>query len=80
MGSLDDNDSLDFDDGWDKADAQLVDELFGADPLARWDEIEAIYKEAGTNAQFLLIDGVGHDRKALQNYSTEFFKHILDDE
>ena len=80
MGSLDDNDSLDFTDGWDEADAQLVDELFGADPLARWDDIESIYKAAGTNVQFLLVDSVGHDRKALQNYSTEFFKNILDDE
>ena len=80
MGSLDDNDSLDFTDGWDEADAQLVDGLFGADPLSRWDDIESIYKAAGTNVQFLLVDGVGHDRKALQNYSTEFFKNILDDE
>ena len=80
MGSADDNDSLDYTDGWDKADAQLVDKLFGADPLARWDAVEAIYQAAGTDAQFLLVDGVGHDRKALQNYSTEFFKNILADE
>jgi hypothetical protein len=80
MGSADDNDSLDYTDGWDETDAQLVDRLFGADPLARWDAVEAIYQEAGANAQFLLVDGVGHDRKALQNYSTEFFKNILDDE
>ena len=80
MGSLDDNDSLDYDDGWDKTAAQLVDRLFGADPLARWDAVEAIYQKAGADAQFLLVDGVGHDRKALQNYSTEFFKNILADE
>ena len=80
MGSLDDNDSLDYDDGWDKTAAQLVDRLFGADPLARWDAVEAIYQKAGADAQFLLVDGVGHDRKALQNYSTEFLKNILDDE
>lgn len=80
MGSADDNDSLDFTDGWDEADAQLVDRLFGANPLVRWDAIKTIYKASGANAQFLLVDGVGHDRKALQNYSTEFFKNILDDE
>ena len=80
MGSLDDNDSLDYDDGWDKTAAQLVDRLFGVDPLARWAAVEAIYQMAGTDAQFLLVDGVGHDRKALQNYSTEFFKNILADE
>lgn len=80
MGSLDDNDSLDYDDGWDKTAAQLVDRLFGIDPLTRWDAVEAIYQTAGADAQFLLVDGVGHNRKALQNYSTEFFKNILADE
>jgi pimeloyl-ACP methyl ester carboxylesterase len=80
MGSDDVNDSLDFSDGWDESDARLIDRLFGDDPLSRWDDIERIYQEAGTNAQFLLIDGVGHDRKALQDYSTDFFKKVLDAE
>ncbi len=78
MGSADDNDSLDFTDGWDEANAQLVKDLFGTDPLSRWDDAQAIYLESGANVQFLLIDGVGHDRKGLQKYSTEFFKRILD--
>jgi dienelactone hydrolase len=77
MGSADDNDSLDFTDGWDAGDAQIVDALFGADPLSRWDDAQAIYLEAGANVEFLLIDGVGHDRRALQGYSTEFFRKIL---
>jgi dienelactone hydrolase len=77
MGSLDDNDSLDFADGWDAPDARLVDELFGIDPLSRWEDAEAIFRNAGANVQFLLIDGVGHDRKALQDYSTDFFRKIL---
>jgi len=79
MGSTDDNDSLDYTDGWDEADAQLVDRLFGADPLSRWEDAESIYHEVGANVQFLLEDGVGHDRKALQKYSTAFFKKILND-
>jgi hypothetical protein len=69
MGSLDDNDSLDF-----------GDQLFGTDPLSRWEAAKAFHLSAGTNAQFLLIDGIGHDRKALQNYATEFFKRILANE
>jgi dienelactone hydrolase len=77
MGSTDDNDSLDFTDGWDEADAKVVDTLFGADPLSRWEDAKAIYLESGANVEFLLIDGIGHDRKALQTYSTEFFKKIL---
>lgn len=32
------------------------------------------------DVQFLLIDGVGHDRKELQKYSTEFFKKFLDNQ
>ena len=80
MGSLDDNDSLDFTDGWDPAEAQVVNTLFGTDSISRWEDAETIYHSAGTNAQFLLVDGVGHDRKALQEYSTEFFKTILENE
>ncbi len=79
MGSMDDNDSLDFTDGWDEVDAQQVNALFGADPISRWDDAEAIYWNAGANVQFLLVDGVGHDRKSLQEYSTEFFKKVLID-
>ena len=77
MGSLDDNDSLDFRDGWDEAPAALVDRLFGKDPQARWKGSENTYKTAGVNAQFVLVNGVGHDRKALQSHSTEFFKRVL---
>ena len=77
MGSADDNDSLDFADGWDETDAHLVDQLFGDDPLSRWQEAESIYKAEGANVQFLLIDGVGHDHKRLQKYSTELLKKVL---
>jgi hypothetical protein len=80
MGSLDDNDSLDFTDGWDEANAQMVAELFGDNPLSRWDDAESIYLAEGANAQFLLVDGIGHDRKELQKYSTEFFKSVLNNE
>lgn len=80
MGSLDDNDSLDFTDGWDEPHALVVDRLFGIDPLSRWDDAESLYRDAGADAQFLLIDGVGHDRKELQKYSMDFFKKILNEE
>jgi hypothetical protein len=80
MGSLDDNDSLDFTDGWDEAAAGQVNRLFGDDPIARWEDAVAVYQAAGSKAQFLLVEGIGHDRKSLQDYSTEFFKEILNDE
>jgi pimeloyl-ACP methyl ester carboxylesterase len=80
MGSADDNDSLDYTDGWDQETAQRVDRLFGTDPLSRWEAAESIYKAAGANVEFLLVDGIGHDRKELQSYSTEVFKTVLNGE
>ena len=80
MGSADDNDSLDFTDGWDTDAADLVNSLFGAAPLERWEAVKSVYLKSGANVQFLLIDGIGHDRKALQIYSTDFFKQILGNE
>ena len=77
MGALDDNDSLDFTDGWDKPAAQQVDRLFGADPRSRWDDARAIHQAAGANARFVLVDGVGHDRRKLQHLTTEFFARVM---
>jgi pimeloyl-ACP methyl ester carboxylesterase len=78
MGSVDENDSLDYTDGWDEEDAQRVDRLFGAEPLSRWEAAKSIYQQAGASVQFLLVEGVGHDRQELQKYSTEFFRKVLD--
>ena len=77
MGDADDNDSLDFGDGWDKPMSAEVDRLFGDTPLARWKHAEALYARAGANARFELVPGVGHDRKALQDRSTAFFRQVL---
>jgi pimeloyl-ACP methyl ester carboxylesterase len=77
MGSLDDNDSIDFRDGWDEEPAALVDRLFGTDPLSRWESAEMLYRAAGADAQFVLVDGIGHDRKALGGLNTRFFADIL---
>lgn len=73
MGDLDENHSLDFSDGWEKDSAQLFDSLFGDTPFKRWNHIRMIYEEMGANAEFLLVEGVGHDRKSLQKYTTDFF-------
>ncbi len=54
-----------------------MDRLFGDTPLARWKQAEALYARAGANARFELVPGVGHDRKALQDRSTAFFKQVL---
>ena len=77
MGGADDNDSLDFGDGWDAAAAAQVDRLFGTTPGARWEHAKRLYGRAGVDARFELVDGIGHDRKALQERSTAFFAQVL---
>ena len=77
MGDLDDNDSLDFSDGWDEAHADLVERLFGEKPLDRWEDSKKLYQLAGANVDFQLVGGVGHDRRALQHLSTAFFEKVL---
>ncbi len=77
MGSLDDNDSLDFRDGYSEDQAALADRLFGSDPRSRWDDSQRLYGAIGAQAKFLLVEGVGHDRKKLQPHTTEFFARIL---
>lgn len=78
MGSVDNNDSLDFSDSWEAENAQIVNELFGDTPIKRWDMAKDLHASVSTNIEFLLVDGVGHDRKALQSHSTAFFANVLD--
>jgi pimeloyl-ACP methyl ester carboxylesterase len=77
MGALDDNDSLDFRDGWDEGPAARIDRLFGDDPVSRWNGAKSLYEAAGADARFVLVDGVGHDRKKLQRHTTDFFLKVL---
>ena len=77
MGALDENDSVDYRDGYSEPEAVLTDRLFGTTPVARWGHAETLYRTAGVRARFTLVEGVGHDRKALQELSTRFFAEIL---
>ena len=61
MGEADANDSLDFGDGWDEEDRELVELVFGATPIERWEDAVAIRKAAGAKATFRLYPGVGHE-------------------
>jgi pimeloyl-ACP methyl ester carboxylesterase len=78
MGALDDNDSLDFEDGWDKPAAAQIDRLFGSDPQARWEGAKQTY--SGTATHFLRVPGIGHDRAKLQEHTTRFFAAVLEAE
>ena len=78
LGAEDDNDSLDFEDGWDPEPAAALQARFGDTPVARWDAARDLYARAGCDARFELVPGVAHDRKALQPLSTRFFAEILE--
>lgn len=77
MGDQDDNDGLDFGDGWDEPAAARVDRLFGDTPMLRWPHAERLYRATGADVRFLLVAGVGHDRRALQQHTTAFFRELL---
>jgi dienelactone hydrolase len=77
MGALDENDSLDYTDGWEEENADRVKRLFGATPISRWDVAKAVYRQGHANVQFELVEGIGHDRRSLQQYTTEFFRDVL---
>ncbi|GAB6194785.1 alpha/beta hydrolase family protein [Lysobacter xanthus] len=77
MGDADDNDSLDFEDGWERPVADDLERRYGATPMARWTAARALYRDAAPAARFELVPGVGHDRKALQDRSTAFLATIL---
>lgn len=80
MGDQDTNDSLDFRDGWDDADATMVKRLFGDTPLKRWPAAKRLYAGADADVRFELVKGVGHDRKALQPNATRFLRDVLRNE
>jgi dienelactone hydrolase len=80
MGDADDNDSVDFRDGWDEAPAAMLDSLFGSTPLERWPRAESVYAASGADVRFILEPGVGHDRPALQHHTSAFFDRVLSGE
>ncbi|MBS0216300.1 MAG: alpha/beta hydrolase [Proteobacteria bacterium] len=77
VGDRDDNDSLDFEDGWDKPAATQVKRLFGDTLAARWKSAGSIYAQTGARARFETVPGIGHDRKTLQNRPTAFLKQAM---
>ena len=77
MGDRDENDSLDYGDGWERDVAAMIESRYGDTPLNRWPVAERLYRETGLNARFVLEPGIDHNRRALQHHSTEFFRKVL---
>lgn len=60
LGDKDDNDSVAFDDSYDKEDRELIFPLLGEKPVDRWGAARDMYIAAGLNAEFKLYPGIGH--------------------
>ena len=60
LGDEDDNDSVIYDDGYEKEDKELIFALFGKTPVERWEISKTLYKQAKMNAEFKLYAGVKH--------------------
>lgn len=60
LGDQDDNDSVVFDDGYEKTDKDLIFELFGKTPVERWQISKSLYEQSQMNAEFKLYPNVKH--------------------
>lgn len=60
LGDKDDNDSVAFDDSYDKEDRELIFPLLGQKPVDRWAAAREMYTAVGLNAEFKLYPGIGH--------------------
>ena len=60
LGDKDDNDSVVFDDSYDKEDRELILPLLGQKPVDRWEAAREMYTAAGLKAEFKLYPGIGH--------------------
>lgn len=79
MGALDDNDAVQFDDGYTAAEKAVVDAVIGARMQPdRWQRCQQIYREAGAKVEFRTYPGVGHftDRKVNEELR-DFFRAQL---
>lgn len=64
-------------DGWEEESMDVIDRLFGTDPISCWEVCRPLYERSGANARFLLVAGVGHHRRVLQDHSTQFLAGML---
>lgn len=78
IGGDDLNDSVPYSNGYDDEDAAIVFLLFGDTPVERWDDAQAIYEEAGINAQFHVYEGVGHSSSPAHGDAIEFLRTELE--
>jgi hypothetical protein len=73
-GDQDLDDALNYSDGYDKQDADLIRELFGGPPgFLRWPKVEAVYNSLLSACQFLVYPGAAHTPAPFWPQIWEFF-------
>lgn len=77
LGEKDTNDSVTYRDGFEKEDEEVIFNLFGKNPVERWEKAENIYSELDCSSEFLLYKGVGHQKTSqIKNDIIRFFKNV----
>lgn len=79
MGALDDNDAVQYDDGYTAAEKAIVDAVIGAKMQPdRWQHCQRLYRDAGATVEFRTYDGVGHFTTSRVNEEIrDFFRQHL---
>lgn len=78
MGDKDGNDSVPHRDSFSAADEKLVNQHFGATPIARWKKVQALYAAQGLDARFVLYPDAAHSvTPAMHEDIAAFFQQQL---
>jgi predicted esterase len=76
MGEKDENDAVQFDDGYDEAEQKIVFSVIGKKMQPdRWEHCQAIYKASGANVTFRTYKDVGHwTNRGINSEIAAFFR------
>lgn len=81
MGSLDDNDAILYDDGYDSLERAQIFRLLGERMQPeRWDNCKKIYIDSNVNAIIMTYDSIGHEHpEQIKTDISKFFEKCLTD-
>lgn len=79
MGAKDDNDAVQFDDGYSADEKALVVRILGEKMQPdRWQRVQELYRQAGANAMFRTYAHMGHGTdRTINEEITEFFRAAM---
>ena len=77
-GSVDNNDEVAYDDGYDRVDRDFINrELAGPPPIHRYPKIQDLYRRAAPRVKFIVEDGVAHSDALTRKETPVFFERCL---